>query len=152
MAALEVHVSLIQRKVSNAWGIPVAYELFVAVWAPDGGMLGVSGAPLAFQGEDNLTVQGRKAGFRYVVSMSWAWRSRREMAFGTADVDGGNEDEDTGLRSLGTGYLDDEVILGIGVDDVAQLVVRVKVQEMLGCLVLCADQDDNEDGGDGDAF
>jgi hypothetical protein len=154
MAALEVHISLIQRKRTNAWGIPLAYERFVAVWAADGTMLGVGGVPLEFDDGDSLTVQGREAGFRYVVSMSWAWRSRRDLALDLGrdgrDEEWAEEDgeENAVLSKLGTGFLDDEVVLGVGVDDLAQVAVRANVQELLGCVVLCVDQD-REDEGDG---
>jgi hypothetical protein len=147
---LEVHISLIQRKLSNAWGIPVAYERFVALWAPDGTMLGMSAMPLGFRDEE------KRSGFRYVVSLAWAWRARhlfpREAAEGGI---GNDEDESEILGWLGTGYLDDQVVLGVGVDDVAQVVVRVGVAELLGCLVLCEDSESDLDvdlgqNGDGD--
>lgn len=41
------------------------------------------------------------------------------------------------LHSLNDGYLDDEVILGIGLDDQGQGVARVKASDLLACLKLC---------------
>lgn len=41
------------------------------------------------------------------------------------------------LEALNVGYLDDEVVLGIGVDDQGQGFARVRAEELLGCLSLC---------------
>ena len=58
--------------------------------------------------------------FTYTVSISYAWG--RE----------GDEVEDKNV-----GYLDDEVVLGIGVDDKGQGFSRVRAEDLVGCLRAC---------------
>ena len=41
------------------------------------------------------------------------------------------------LESLNVGYLDDKVILGIGMDDTEQAFARVKAETLLQCLRPC---------------
>ena len=48
------------------------------------------------------------------------------------------------LRSLNVGYLDDEVILGIGIDDQGQGVARVRAEELLGCLKMCPQKENRK--------
>lgn len=61
---------------------------------------------------------------------------------------------DTILRSMHVGYLDDEVIVGIGLEDTGQAWAKVKAEELLGCLVACPGfdlhgQGENDDRGAG---
>ena len=75
-------------------------------------------------------VSGRKwenwAYFTYTPSIAWAWRPQSALADG--------EDE---LESPNVGYLDDEVILGIGMDDTEQAFARAKAETLLQCLRPC---------------
>lgn len=79
--------------------------------------------------------------FTYTPSLAWAWRPRTEdVAFpGHGNWGGVREDDVRHLSQLGTGYLGDEVLVGIGLDDVGQAFARVKVDELVSCLRLCAD-------------
>ena len=65
--------------------------------------------------------------FTYTPSIAWAWRSNSEEG---ATQERGHED-------LGTGYVGEDIVIGIGMDDVAQGFVQVRVDEVLTCLRLC---------------
>lgn len=66
--------------------------------------------------------------FTYTVSMAYAW-GRKPRARGTGH---GDEAED-----MHEGYLDDEVILGIGVDDGGQAFGRVRAGDLVACMRAC---------------
>jgi hypothetical protein len=74
--------------------------------------------------EDEDASEQGKAYFTYTPSIAWSYRSK-------------DEDEhvrrERGHEDLGTGYMGDEVIVGIGIDDLAQGFVRVPVEELLSC-------------------
>lgn len=79
--------------------------------------------------------------FTYTPSMTWSHRpnprpnhhANHHFNHPTQPhLDDNHDHED-----LGTGFLDDEVIIGIGMDDLAQGFVRVEVREVLGCLRGC---------------
>lgn len=79
------------------------------------------------------------ADFTYTVSMAYAWgrgagRGKGQARYG--GVGGGGEVED-----MHVGYLDDEVIFGIGVDDVGQAFARVEMRELVGCMRACPGMD-----------
>lgn len=65
--------------------------------------------------------------FTYTVSISYAW-GRQPRAVN----DGGDEAQD-----MHVGYLDDEVLLAIGVDDKGQAFSRVKAGDLVQCLRAC---------------
>jgi hypothetical protein len=76
----------------------------------------------------------KRVGFTYTTSIAWAWRpSVGAEERGEGGLDGDAES----LSRLGMGYLDDELIIGVGLDDIAQVVVRVRAEELLSCLRLC---------------
>lgn len=75
---------------------------------------------------DNSSREG--AYFTYTPSIAWAWRSNSEEG---ATQERGHED-------LGTGYVGEDIVIGIGMDDVAQGFVKVSVDEVLTCLRLCS--------------
>lgn len=77
---------------------------------------------------------GREAYFTYTPSLSWAWRPH-SGGLGKEEED--DDDDVEHMSQLGTGYLRDEVLVGIGLDDVSQAFVRVKVEDLLQCLRLC---------------
>jgi hypothetical protein len=64
--------------------------------------------------------------FTYTPSIAWAWRPQSAFADG----------EDV-LESLNVGYLDDEVIIGIGMGDTEQTFARAKAETLLQCLRVC---------------
>lgn len=141
------HFAVLHRKFSNEMDLPMRYERYFMVWEarPPFRMVGISRHPILFSGEkanpwtelDNGINDGVKAKrrtnayFTYTPSIAWAWR-RDAMV------------DDAGRASMlyGVGYLDDEVVVGIGMDDTAQGVVRVKADELLSCLRLCPDFED----------
>lgn len=45
--------------------------------------------------------------------------------------------EDGDIRDKGVGFLDDEILLSVGVDDHGQVYGRVVVSELLQCLRIC---------------
>jgi hypothetical protein len=64
--------------------------------------------------------------FTYTVSISYAW-GRPARGKGSGDE----------AHDMHVGYLDDEVVLGIGVDDKGQAFSRVKAGDLVGCLRAC---------------
>lgn len=81
--------------------------------------------------------------FTYTPSIAWAWRPRSERRRRTTDTEdqvlGDSENPliDDSLTGLQVGFLDDEVILGIGIDDKEQAFGRVKAETLLQGLRLC---------------
>lgn len=65
--------------------------------------------------------------FTYTVSISYAWGREPRAA-----KDGGDEAQD-----MHVGYLDDEVLLAIGVDDKGQAFSRAKAGSLVQCLRAC---------------
>lgn len=74
-----------------------------------------------------------EAYFTYTPSLAWAWKPH-SAGLGDEDED---EDDVEYMSSLGTGYLGDEVLVGIGMDDLSQGFAKVKVEDLLQCLRLC---------------
>ncbi|KIW27356.1 uncharacterized protein PV07_07100 [Cladophialophora immunda] len=73
-----------------------------------------------------------QAYFTYTPSLAWAWTPH------SAAANQEEEEEDVEYMSqLGTGYLGDDVLVGIGLEDVNQAFARVKVDDLLQCLRLC---------------
>jgi len=64
--------------------------------------------------------RGFWARLTYTTTIAYAW---------------GREEGD--VREKGTGYLDDEVVLSVGVDDQGQVFGKVMVRELLQCLRIC---------------
>ena len=58
--------------------------------------------------------------FTYTVSISYAWGREKD-----------------GAEDKNVGFLDDEIILGIGVDDAGQGFARAKAADLVGCLRAC---------------
>ncbi|CAG8977213.1 hypothetical protein HYALB_00007907 [Hymenoscyphus albidus] len=145
-----VFIALIQRKNLNAWNLPTRYERFVVVWSADPpfNMLAMSKYPLLMSNEttsgwtaeetwDDVPEGGKDGNgemygeerehwgvFTYTTSIAWAW---------------GREEGD--IREKGTGFLDDEVVLSVGVDDVGMVFAKVLVSESLVCLRVCPGAD-----------
>lgn len=155
-----VFFAVVHRKFPNFLKLPLRYERHFIVWAahPPFTMLGISKYPILLANETasgwppsenwaddpinvekvaqtrarshgNATVaepmggKGFWAYFTYTVSMSFAWGRR--------------EDEP---EAKNVGYLDDEVVLGIGIDDAGQGFARVKAGELLQCLRPCEER------------
>jgi hypothetical protein len=133
-----VFFAAIQRKHMNNWGLPIRYERYFVVWSatPPFNMLAVSEHPILFANEStsewlkteswddfrtgNSERWGFKTGFSYTTTIAYAW---------------GREESD--VRDKGTGYLDDEVILSVGVDDRDQTYGIAVVSDLLQCLRIC---------------
>ncbi|KAL8810528.1 MAG: hypothetical protein Q9200_002516 [Gallowayella weberi] len=75
--------------------------------------------------------------FTYTVSIAYAW--------GRTGIDGAEVKEEVGDKNVG--YLDDEVVLGIGIDDVGQGFARTRAGELVGCLRACGGRAYGRDGG-----
>lgn len=133
-----VFFAAIQRKHINGYGLPVRYERYFVVWSVTApfNMLAVSQHPILFANETNrgwtteeiwddspedlATGSGEWGRFTYTTTIAYAW---------------GREESD--VREKGVGYLDDEVILSIGIDDEGGLYGKAKVSELLQCLRIC---------------
>jgi hypothetical protein len=81
--------------------------------------------------------------FTYTPSISWAFRPHPALKTRESEhpekrnEEEENEEHTRTLEALNVGYLDDEIIMGIGVDDVGQGFARVRVEDVLGCLRVC---------------
>lgn len=153
-----VHFSIIHRKFSNELDLPMRYERYVLIWEARTPFrtLAVSKYPIVFGGErvrpwtyeedilghrpsrdrrdsDSDDIEDKvdeesQFYFTYTPSLAWSNRAKDE------DERGHHE---RGHEDLGTGYLGEEIIVGIGMDDVAQGFVQVEVGELLNCLRWC---------------
>ncbi|KAL8707987.1 MAG: hypothetical protein Q9220_007067 [cf. Caloplaca sp. 1 TL-2023] len=158
----EVFFAVIHRKFPNYLDLPLRYERHFMVWAatPPFAVLGVSRHPILMANEtasgwsaaqnwddddptNAATVAPHKlhsrnssttaeepgkgywAYFTYSVSIAYAWG--RE----------GEAEREEVLGSKNVGYLDDVVVLGVGVDDVGQGFARVRAGELVQCLRAC---------------
>ncbi len=156
-----VFFAIVHRKFPNWLKLPLRYERYFMVWSatPPFEMLGISQHPVLM---GNETASGWSASenwdddpanakivtttkktaanatepyggknywayFTYTVSISYAWGRQPRAA-----KDGGDEAQD-----MHVGYLDDEVLLAIGVDDKAQAFSRVKSGDLVQCLRSC---------------
>ncbi|MCJ1311266.1 hypothetical protein MMC25_004937 [Agyrium rufum] len=87
------------------------------------------------------------AGFTYTVSLSWAWRGqewrgRYTSPLGESESKGERVKGGPELVDMGWGYWDDDVLLGIGIDDEGMGVARVRAGDLVGCLRGCGWIDD----------
>ncbi|KAI9817445.1 MAG: hypothetical protein M1827_001055 [Pycnora praestabilis] len=139
-----VFFAVVHRKHANYLHLPLRYERYFIVWSavPPFSMLGISQHPILMANEtasgwlpeqnwddDAEEVEMIKQGlpgkdywayFTYTVSIAYAWgRSGDEAIW------------------KNTGFLDDEVILGIGVDDSGQVFARVRAGDLVQCLRAC---------------
>jgi len=133
-----VFFAAIHRKHVNGYGLPERYERYFVVWSATRpfNMLAVSQHPILLRNEtnrgwtpeeiwddvlearsENRTYWGQ---FTYTTTIAYAW---------------GREESD--IREKNNGYLDDEVILSVGIDDQNGLYAKVKVSELLQCLKIC---------------
>jgi hypothetical protein len=78
-------------------------------------------------------LKAEPAYFTYTPSLAWAWTPH---SAGLGDENDG-QDEVEHMSRLGIGYLGDEVLLGVGMDDTNQAFARVKVEDLLQCLRVC---------------
>jgi hypothetical protein len=133
-----VFFAAIHRKHVNKYGLPMRYERYFVVWSatPPFNMLGASRNPILLANETSRgwtakeiwdDVEETQSGsrtewgqFTYTTTIAYAW---------------GREESD--IREKGTGYLDDEVILSVGIDDQNGLYAKVKVSDLLQCLRIC---------------
>ena len=82
--------------------------------------------------------------FTYTPSIAWAWRTK-SAEIRREDRDAGAEDGSY-LHSLNVGYLDDEIIVGIGLEDTAQAFAKAKASTLLQCLELCPGSENKNEG------
>jgi hypothetical protein len=133
-----VFFAAIHRKHVNDYGLPVRYERYFVIWSatPPFNMLAVSLHPILLANEtsrgwtpeeiwddveESQSEKRRNWGqFTYTTTIAYAW---------------GKEESD--IREKGTGYLDDEVILSVGIDDQNGLYAKVKASDLLQCLRIC---------------
>ena len=87
--------------------------------------------------EAHVSPKKNWAYFTYTPSIAWAWRPK-SAEIKREDRDGGSDDGSY-LHSLNVGYLDDEVIVGIGLEDTAQAFAKAKASALLSCLEVCAE-------------
>ncbi|KAK5942038.1 hypothetical protein PMZ80_005991 [Knufia obscura] len=150
---LVVHISIIHHKFSNPWKLPMR-TLGVSAWPVlfgderarpwsweedlgfDLGKIEPAKRDVSANGtvprdesddaKEEVEEKGHRSSyFTYTPSIAWAWRGKSEDE--SIHRQRGHED-------LGTGYLGDEIVVGIGMDDVAQGYVKVKVDDVLGCM------------------
>ncbi|KAI1612227.1 hypothetical protein EDD36DRAFT_279213 [Exophiala viscosa] len=74
-----------------------------------------------------------EASFTYTPSLAWAWSPH---SAGIGD-EGEEQDDVETMARLGVGYLGDELLVGIGLDDVRQAFAKIKVDDLLQCMRLC---------------
>jgi hypothetical protein len=155
--------AVIHKKYSNEFKLPMRYERYFILWSgqPPFTTLAISSHPIQLYNEtaspfsplqnwagdaenDALLAEAQKTAshtlnteelnkaskqsysvFSYTVSIAWAAR-------------GGDWEE---LGDKHQGYLDDEVILGVGLDDQRQVFARVKAGDLLGCMSACPGRD-----------
>lgn len=135
-----VFFAAIHRKHINGYGLPVRYERYFIVWSATApfNMLAVSQHPILFTNESSRGWTGEEIWddvrgglkraptmeewdyFTYTTTIAWAW-SRLEV-----DV-----------QEKNTGYLDDEVILSLGINDQGGLYGKVLARDLLQCLKIC---------------
>ncbi|KAK5193116.1 hypothetical protein LTR47_009545 [Exophiala xenobiotica] len=89
--------------------------------------------PKRDQGEEDSEDFKSTAYFTYTPSLAWAWRPH---SAGVGDEEEEDADSET-MSRLGMGYLGDDVLTGIGLDDVSQVFARVKVDDLVQCMRLC---------------
>lgn len=152
-SANSVFFAVVHRKFPNFLKLPLRYERYFIIWAatPPFAMIGISRNPILMANETasgwtesenwaddpinlELVAGAKKAGittepyegknywayFTYTVSISYAWGREKDEA-----------------ETKNVGYLDDDVILGIGIDDAGQGFARVKAGDLVGCLKAC---------------
>lgn len=149
-----VFFAIVHRKFENYLRLPLRYERYFIVWSAVAPfyMLGISQYPLLMANETasgwsesqnwaddpanaKIVQQTQRAGnftsepfggkrfwayFTYTVSISYAW--------------GRDRDE---VKNKNLGYLDDDVLLGIGIDDAGLGFSRVKAADLVQCLRPC---------------
>ncbi|KAL8728718.1 MAG: hypothetical protein Q9166_005205 [cf. Caloplaca sp. 2 TL-2023] len=165
-----VFFAIIHRKFPNYLDLPLRYERHFMIWSatPPFSLLGISKHPILMANEtasgwtesqnwdddptnvdtvsqfrlhhpQNMTTnstlslepyggKGYWAYFTYTVSIAYAW---------------GRGNEEVGDKNVG--YLDDEVVLGIGIDDKGQGFARAKAGDLVQCLRACPGRAENKD-------
>jgi len=149
--------SLIHHKHKNVYHLPLRYERYFVIWSstPPFNMLAMSSHPILLanetaggwdpaenwdddaeneemvanygSGKENFAV------FTYTVSIAYSW---------------GRFDDQP--QDKYTGFLNDEVIIGVGVDDEAQNYARIPVSELLQCMHVCPPRADEPLDGSAD--
>lgn len=152
-----VFFAAVQRKHLNGYGLPARYERYFVLWSAESpfNMLAISSHPIIFFNEtargwsDEETwddVSSVPASSSSTLSSSFSPRDvynedMKRSEFGTftytTTISYAWGREETDIREKGTGYLDDDVIVSVGIDDRDGLYGRASVRELLGCLRIC---------------
>ncbi|KAK2626468.1 hypothetical protein QTJ16_003643 [Diplocarpon rosae] len=133
-----VFFAAIQRKHCNDYGLPIRYERYFVVWSANWpfNMLAVSQHPILMANETNrgwkpaqiwddvpqteYEAKDAWGDFTYTTTIAYAW---------------GRPESD--IREKSNGYLDDDVILSVGIDDQDGLYSKIAVEDLLQCLRIC---------------
>ena len=75
--------------------------------------------------------------FTYTPSIAWAWRPKPPTKRDRRARRNEEDDDPDYLHTLNVGYLDDDVILGIGLDDREQVFARASAETLLQCMRAC---------------
>jgi len=128
-----VFFAAVHRKYLNEYGLPLRYDRYFVAWSASSpfNMLGVSQYPILMANETSQywASDGHseehdwRDHFTYTTTIAWAW---------------GREEGD--VREKGTGYLDDDVIISVGVDDQDGVYGIAKASDLLQCLRTCPGQ------------
>jgi hypothetical protein len=126
-----VFFAAIQRKGLNHWDLPIRYERYFVIWlaASPSNILAINQHPALLNetgtgwieteadiDEAKYGKQGVWARMTHTTTIASAW---------------GRGDDD--IREKGTGYLDDEVILSVGVEVHDQVYATATASELLQC-------------------
>lgn len=115
MLGISKHPILMANETASGWDM-------WQNWDDDAENAAIVANHTATHGDESKDPHGGKeywAYFTYTVSIAWAWR------------------KDVEVEGLGEGYLDDEVLLSIGVDDDGDGVARVRAEDLVRCLRAC---------------
>ena len=73
--------------------------------------------------------------FTYTVSLSWSYRPQPHLLFPPSSSQ--SQSQSLPLNSMSEGYIDDHLILGIGIEDRGSGFVSVEARELVACLRMC---------------
>ncbi|KAL8902818.1 MAG: hypothetical protein Q9207_004366 [Kuettlingeria erythrocarpa] len=149
-----VFFAVIHRKFPNYLDLPLRYERHFMVWSasPPFSMLGISQHPILMANEtasgwtesqnwdDDPTNAAAVAHARMHNSTSEPYGGKEYWAYFTYTVSIAYAWARTGMEEAGeknVGFLDDEVVLGIGIDDKGQGFARARAKDLVQCLRAC---------------
>ncbi|KAB8294793.1 hypothetical protein EYC80_006754 [Monilinia laxa] len=127
-----VFIAAIHRKHKNILGLPIRYERYIVMWAATSpfNMLAISQHPILFANETTTGWTAKESWDDVPEALSEGRDFWAKLTYTTTIAYAWNK-EDGDLRDKGAGYLDDEIILSVGVDDHDQVYGKVLVSELL---------------------